>query len=131
MVKTVTSVRLSEEQTRALDEIGEREERSRSWLISKAVDEFIARRRQAAEFQMNGVNRSELICRLLQPLLQWTPGNDSGSPFRSRNSLVNLCAAERTRTPDLLIRSQVKIIHGRPPPSEEPAQRPLQRDLVP
>ena len=38
-----TSVRLTDEQIKALDEIGEREERSRSWLISKAIDEYIAR----------------------------------------------------------------------------------------
>lgn len=38
-----TSVRLTDQQIEALDEIAEREERSRSWLISKAVDEYIAR----------------------------------------------------------------------------------------
>lgn len=54
MAKTVTSVRLSDEQTRDLDVIAEREERSRSWLISKAIDEFIARRMQVTESHMDG-----------------------------------------------------------------------------
>ncbi len=40
------SVVLSDEPSKALDEIAEREERSRSWLISKAVDEYIARDRK-------------------------------------------------------------------------------------
>lgn len=46
MSDIVTSVRLSETQAEALDAIGERDERSRSWLIRKAVDEFIERHRQ-------------------------------------------------------------------------------------
>lgn len=46
MSDTVTSVRLSEAQTKALDAIGKRDDRSRSWLIRKAVDEFIERHRQ-------------------------------------------------------------------------------------
>ena len=43
MSDVVTSVRLSEEQAKALDRIGRREDRSRSWLIRRAVDEFIER----------------------------------------------------------------------------------------
>lgn len=43
----ITSVRLTEEQAKALDEIGKREDRSRSWLIRKAIDEFIERHRKA------------------------------------------------------------------------------------
>lgn len=42
-----TSIRLTEEQAQALDEIGEREDRDRSWLIRKAIDEFIAKHRRA------------------------------------------------------------------------------------
>lgn len=45
--KNVTSVRLTDEQAKALDEIGKQEDRSRSWLIRKAVDEFIGRYRKA------------------------------------------------------------------------------------
>ncbi|KAB8196224.1 ribbon-helix-helix protein, CopG family [Nonomuraea phyllanthi] len=59
MAKTVTSVRLSDEQTRALDSIAEREERSRSWLISKAVDEFIARRTQQVSQLVTEAGRAE------------------------------------------------------------------------
>ncbi len=54
MAKTVTSVRLSDEQTQALDAIGVREDRSRSWLISRAIDEYIARHRAGEETQANG-----------------------------------------------------------------------------
>jgi len=46
---------------------------------------------------------------LLQPLLQSAPGNDSGSPLRSRNSLVVLCAAGGTRNPNLLICREGRI----------------------
>ncbi|MFD8556652.1 CopG family ribbon-helix-helix protein [Streptosporangium canum] len=47
MAKAVTSVRLSDEQTQALDAIAQSVDRSRSWLISKAVDEFIERRQNS------------------------------------------------------------------------------------
>lgn len=47
MSATATSIRLSEAQTEALDEIGKRDDRSRSWLIRKAVDEFIERHLKA------------------------------------------------------------------------------------
>ncbi len=47
VMATPTSVRLTDEQIEALDEIAEREERSRSWLISKAVDEYIARAKKS------------------------------------------------------------------------------------
>jgi predicted transcriptional regulator len=40
---TSVSIRLTEEQTRVLDEIGKRDDRSRSWLIRRAVDEYIER----------------------------------------------------------------------------------------
>jgi predicted transcriptional regulator len=43
------SVRLSPEQEQALAEIGKREDRSRSWLIRRAVDEFIERHRRPNE----------------------------------------------------------------------------------
>lgn len=43
MSDRATSVRLTEEQAQALGEIGRREERSRSWLIRRAIDEFIGR----------------------------------------------------------------------------------------
>lgn len=43
MAKTPTSVRLSEEQSDALAKIAERDERTQSWLISKAIDEYIER----------------------------------------------------------------------------------------
>lgn len=46
MTDTVTSVRLTAEQTEALDAIGARDDRSRSWLIRKAVDEYIERHRE-------------------------------------------------------------------------------------
>ncbi len=46
MTDTVTSVRLTAEQTEALDAIGKRDDRSRSWLIRKAVDEYIERHRE-------------------------------------------------------------------------------------
>ncbi|MGI5223605.1 ribbon-helix-helix domain-containing protein [Actinoallomurus sp. CA-142502] len=41
-----TSVRLTPEQEKALEEIGEREDRSQSWLIRRAIDEFIERHGQ-------------------------------------------------------------------------------------
>ncbi|WP_433465795.1 ribbon-helix-helix protein, CopG family [Spirillospora sp. CA-128828] len=42
-----TSIRLTAAQEQALDEIGKQEDRDRSWLIRKAVDEFIERHREA------------------------------------------------------------------------------------
>ena len=44
-----------------------------------------------------------------------------GGPF-------TCCAAERTRTPNLLIRSGLKIVHGSPPMTSRPAQRPGHAD---
>lgn len=44
-----TSIRLTDEQAKALDEIGKREDRSRSWLIRKAIDEFIERHRKGSK----------------------------------------------------------------------------------
>jgi predicted transcriptional regulator len=43
MTDSPTSFRLSEAQADALDKIGKRDERSRSWLIRKAIDEYIER----------------------------------------------------------------------------------------
>jgi predicted transcriptional regulator len=43
MSDTATSIRLSEAQTDALAMIGKRDDRSRSWLIRRAIDEFIER----------------------------------------------------------------------------------------
>lgn len=47
--KRPSTVRLEPEQERALAQIGERLDRSRSWLIRKAVAEFIERHQQATE----------------------------------------------------------------------------------
>ncbi|MEU4231969.1 ribbon-helix-helix domain-containing protein [Nonomuraea sp. NPDC026600] len=49
-----TTVRLTDEQKAGLDAIGEREDRSRSWLISKAVDEYIARHQRSEEATTDG-----------------------------------------------------------------------------
>ncbi|MFI7702006.1 CopG family ribbon-helix-helix protein [Nonomuraea sp. NPDC049480] len=49
-----TTVRLTDEQKAGLDAIGEREDRSRSWLISKAVDEYIARHLPSEETTTDG-----------------------------------------------------------------------------
>ncbi|WP_219549985.1 CopG family ribbon-helix-helix protein [Nonomuraea harbinensis] len=49
-----TTVRLTDEQKAGLDAIGEREDRSRSWLISKAVDEYIARHLRSEETTTSG-----------------------------------------------------------------------------
>ncbi|WP_455432969.1 CopG family ribbon-helix-helix protein [Streptosporangium soli] len=54
MPEKPTSVRLSDAQKQALDAIGEREDRSRSWLISKAIDEYIGRHRAGGETAANG-----------------------------------------------------------------------------
>ena len=42
-VKTVTTIRLTEDQREALDKIAQREDRSRSWVISRAIDEYLER----------------------------------------------------------------------------------------
>lgn len=42
-----TSIRLTAAQEKALDEIGKREDRDRSWLIRKAIDEYIERHQKA------------------------------------------------------------------------------------
>jgi predicted transcriptional regulator len=47
--KVVTTIRLDPAQKAALDVIGERLDRSRSWLLRKAVDEFVERHTKAKE----------------------------------------------------------------------------------
>lgn len=44
-----TSIRLTLEQEQALEEIGKREDLSRSWLIRRAVDEYIERHRDSRQ----------------------------------------------------------------------------------
>lgn len=41
--RTPTTIRLTDRQAEALDEIGKRDDRSRSWLIRNAIDEYIQR----------------------------------------------------------------------------------------
>jgi predicted transcriptional regulator len=41
--ENVTTVRLTDTQTKALEQIGKRDDRSVSWLIRKAIDELIQR----------------------------------------------------------------------------------------
>jgi predicted transcriptional regulator len=43
MKEIITSVRLTEQQVKALEKIGKHEDRSVSWLIRKAIDELIKR----------------------------------------------------------------------------------------
>jgi predicted transcriptional regulator len=40
-MRKLTAVRLDPQQVKALEKIGKREDRSMSWLIRKAVDEFL------------------------------------------------------------------------------------------
>jgi predicted transcriptional regulator len=42
-MKKLTAVRLEPQQVKALEKIGKREDRSVSWLIRKAIDEFLKR----------------------------------------------------------------------------------------
>ena len=44
---SVTSLRLKEELEAPLDELSSRLQRSRNWLINKAVEDFIARETEA------------------------------------------------------------------------------------
>ncbi|MGW5686495.1 CopG family ribbon-helix-helix protein [Nonomuraea sp. NPDC003754] len=54
MAKEPTSIRLTDAQKAGLDAIGRRQDRTRSWLISKAVDEYIARNLPSEETATNG-----------------------------------------------------------------------------
>jgi predicted transcriptional regulator len=41
--RTLTAIRLDPDQLKALSKIGQREDRPISWLIRKAIDEFLER----------------------------------------------------------------------------------------
>jgi hypothetical protein len=43
MKRTLTAVRLDPEQLKALEKLGQKEDRPVSWLIRKAIDEFLKR----------------------------------------------------------------------------------------